>query len=364
MLIRLAVPNEIPGFGKATLRVRLNPEFDLMGARGLTSESYYVLSRVDGRASLHDLILMTGFPVDRAIQILTELRSLGALLLPGETPEQMRAAVAVPEPASGSHDLSGSGAVALILDETTLSDTERAALEADVALAPADRRRVLAMLRRLRTRDYYAVLGVEPGADRKAVKRAYFKLSKEFHPDRYYGKPVGPFGDWLARVFQACSVAYETLTDPQRRAEYEAVRAGKVPAGGKRKPQTREEHAAQLFDQACALEVRGDVSDALRLFAAVVRQDPQYKYLRRAARCALGAKDLPIATEYAKKAVELAKNDPSAHRLLADVHRAAGALDSAEDVLQRALSLKSENDVLVAELQEDLAAVRKLRGSR
>jgi len=364
VLIRLAVPNEIPGVGKATLRVRLNPEFDLMGARGLTSESYYVLSRVDGRASLHDLILMTGFPIARAIEILTQLRSLGALLLPGETPEQMRAAGAVPDTAPVAPDASSSGTVVLELDETTLSDEERAALEADVALAPADRRRVLVMLRRLRTGDYYAVLGVEPGTDRRTVKRAYFKLSKEFHPDRYYGKPVGPFGDWLARVFHACSVAYETLTDPQRRTEYEAARAGKAPAGSKRQPQTREEHAAQLFEQACALEVRGDVSDALRLLAAVVRQDPQHKYLRRAARCALHAGDLGAATEYAKKAVELAKNDPSAHRLLADVHRAAGALDSAEDVLQRALSLKSENDVLLAELQEDLSAVRKLRGSR
>ncbi len=356
------MPNEIPGFGEATLRVRVNPEFDVMAGRGLTSESYYVLSRVDGRASLHDLILMSGFPVDRAIEILTHLRSLGALLLPDETPAQVRASLAPPEPEANG--VSGSDVVPLELDETMMSDEERQALESDVALAPADRRRVLAMLRRLRAGNYYDVLGVNPGADRREIKRAYFKLSKEFHPDRYYGKPVGRFGEWLARVFQACSVAYETLADPARRAEYEAARAGNAPVRGKKHAQTREEHAAELFEQACALEVRGEVEDALRLMAAVVRQDPQHKYLRRAARCALNAGELGFATEYANKAVELAGSDPSSHRLLADVHRAAGALDQAEDVLQRALALKSENDVLGGELQEDLAAVRKLRGSR
>ena len=32
-------------------------------------------------------------------------------------------------------------------------------------------------------KDYYKVLGLEPGADDKAVKTAYRKLARKYHPD-------------------------------------------------------------------------------------------------------------------------------------------------------------------------------------
>jgi Flp pilus assembly protein TadD len=84
------------------------------------------------------------------------------------------------------------------------------------------------------------------------------------------------------------------------------------------------------------------------------------RYLRRAASCALAAKQPKTAVEYAKKAHSLAPNDPSSARLLAASFRAAGKLSDAEEVLVMAMALKSENDVLTAELRNDLAEVRRL----
>jgi tetratricopeptide (TPR) repeat protein len=350
------VPKEIPGIGESSLAVRLNPEFDPMGASGLTNESYFVLSRVDGRASLKDLILMTGFPVDKAVSILAQLRDLGALMLPGEDPEQLR---------KKREEAAASRTETLELDLAILADDERSALDEEVALSDQERRRVLAMRQRIRNGvDFFAVLGVSQAADKRTVKRAYFKLSKEFHPDRFYGKETGPFGDWLTEIFDTLSKAYDTLSDRDARAKYEASLRGEAPAKPSSQGQTREEHAATLFEQACSHEVRGEPQEALRLFAAVVRLDPRAKYVRRAARCALSARELEAAEQYARKDVELEPEEPSPRRLLADVLRAADKLEEAEETLIAALDIKSENDVLTAELQEDLARIRKLIESR
>jgi tetratricopeptide (TPR) repeat protein len=169
------------------------------------------------------------------------------------------------------------------------------------------------------------------------------------------------FGPWLATIFEMSTQAYDTLSSPTASAEYDGA-----PAQGSGPPraQTKDEHAASLFEQACTHEVRGDLAEALRLFGAVCRLDPRIRYLRRAAQCALAARELGAAREYANKAMQLEPSDPSIVRLYAAILRAGDQLEEAEKEILRALGMKSQNDVLGAELQQDLAAVRKLRGVR
>ena len=38
-------------------------------------------------------------------------------------------------------------------------------------------------------RDYYETLGVNKSADKEAIKRAYRKLAKKYHPDTNAGNP-------------------------------------------------------------------------------------------------------------------------------------------------------------------------------
>ncbi len=66
---------------------------------------------------------------------------------------------------------------------------------------------------------YHALLGVEQGADPKQVKRAYFKLSKEFHPDRYFRREIGGYSARLSTIFKRVLEAYEILSDPKLCAE-------------------------------------------------------------------------------------------------------------------------------------------------
>src|SRR5258705_9000646 len=72
-------------------KLRVSPGFDpLKSAVG--PDEYFVLSRIDGSLTLRDVLLSTGLPVERGIAIVLKLRSIGALLLPGETTAPVPAA--------------------------------------------------------------------------------------------------------------------------------------------------------------------------------------------------------------------------------------------------------------------------------
>ncbi len=64
--------------------------------------------------------------------------------------------------------------------------------------------------------DYYSTLGVSPTATPEEIKKAYRKLANQHHPDKG--------GD--QNKFKDISVAYDTLSNPQKKAEYDQMRAG------------------------------------------------------------------------------------------------------------------------------------------
>lgn len=66
-------------------------------------------------------------------------------------------------------------------------------------------------------KDYYSILGVDPEADVKAVKTAYRRLARKYHPD------VSSESDAESR-FKEIAEAYEVLSDEKKRAEYDQLR--------------------------------------------------------------------------------------------------------------------------------------------
>jgi molecular chaperone DnaJ len=67
-------------------------------------------------------------------------------------------------------------------------------------------------------KDYYAALGVAKDADAAAVKKAYRQLARELHPDK------NPGNTQAEARFKDVSEAYDVLSDPKRRAEYDEAR--------------------------------------------------------------------------------------------------------------------------------------------
>lgn len=75
-------------------------------------------------------------------------------------------------------------------------------------------------------KDYYQILGLQKGASRDEVKKAFRKLSAQFHPDKKTGDEA---------KYKEITEAYATLGDEKKKAEYDTYGhsfAGGQPGGG------------------------------------------------------------------------------------------------------------------------------------
>src|SRR5262249_54672886 len=81
-------------------------------------------------------------------------------------------------------------------------------------------------------RDFYEVLGVKKSTSQDEIKKAYRELARKWHPDR------NPDDKQAEERFKEIQQAYDTLSDAEKRKEYDAgarfagFGAGGFPGGG------------------------------------------------------------------------------------------------------------------------------------
>lgn len=68
-------------------------------------------------------------------------------------------------------------------------------------------------------KDYYEILGVSPDADEKAIKQAYRKLARQYHPD------LNPGDKEAEEKFKSINEAYQALSTSEQRKKYDELRA-------------------------------------------------------------------------------------------------------------------------------------------
>jgi molecular chaperone DnaJ len=108
--------------------------------------------------------------------------------------------------------------------------------------------------------DFYVILGLTSGASPAEIKRAYRRLSRLYHPG------VNPGDHQAEAVFQRVTEAYETLSDPARRQEYDSA-GGPASSHGQRTTSGAFEFAGFDFSFAA----RGtDAATFSELFAEVL----------------------------------------------------------------------------------------------
>ena len=74
-----------------------------------------------------------------------------------------------------------------------------------------------AAMRRL---DFFEILGVKTNATREDVKRAYFGLAKEYHPDKHFDSKSAEVKELAQQIYDLISAAHDTLADATERERY------------------------------------------------------------------------------------------------------------------------------------------------
>ncbi len=210
-----------------------------MGSAQLTPMEGFLLSRIDGRTSCALLRQMAGIPAEEVDTLIERWMAEGVICLV--------------KGASDSASPEGGGPVEVLLPgPDDLSPELLQDLDPSVDLPEDVQRNILAFTMRFGNCPY-RVLGVPKDVDEAGIKKAYFALSREFHPDCFFGKSLGEFEGYIDEIFRHISEAYRYLSNKSNRGgktvlsnkNYADVPRAKIPMPEGNKAVTPEEKERQ-----------------------------------------------------------------------------------------------------------------------
>lgn len=140
------------------------------------------------------------------------------------------------------------------------------------------RARIEAKFKEIEGKNHWEVLGVKRPVDPNTLKKAFYALSRDFHPDAFSGMNLGAAGRKLEHVFSAIQDAYATLSDDAKRGEYEAKT--NLEAGGGSSDIAALFAADSDFQKAKHLYERSDLTGCLKVIDRVIQVMPNNEEAR------------------------------------------------------------------------------------
>jgi curved DNA-binding protein CbpA len=238
--------------------------------------------------------------------------------------------------------------------------------------------------------DYYSILGVDRQAPDREIKRAYYNLARDLHPDKAKSPEEARTN---AELLATISKAYNTLKDPAKRAEYDAATAGNKgsassgssataakpapppgkpsaapPTGAgvgattasKQQAPTQQNNvggadlqaqrvlvAQRAFVKGMEFWKNADYKSALPFFQTAVDNDPDSEphYHMKLAICLMKSKkSFMKAAEAAEKACQMDNYNMEFKLALGEIYEAAGVMSKARSAYEDILKWEPEND--------------------
>ncbi len=160
----------------------------------------------------------------------------------------------------------------------------------------------------LGAKDHYQVLDVPETASNQEIRKAYFRLSKLYHPDRHYDPALADLKGALEALFARLTEAYNTLSNPELRKAYDTSRAMKTARMDLEEEKIdRTATAANQFNRGLKAFKEGNFWGASEAFMWAARLDPansRYYYYQGLAFSQMPRKGHDAEKSF-KKAIEL-----------------------------------------------------------
>ncbi|MEO9233121.1 MAG: DnaJ domain-containing protein [Polyangiaceae bacterium] len=190
----------------------------------LTPVDGFVLSRVDGTSSEHEIAMATGLAEVDVHDSINKLAKLGVVSVPVDPSDEKKIEAPNPLPLESIPN------IALSTGKIKISTIVDPAADEVVELEAANRQLVTELFAKLEKATHYDLLGVPPESDKKAIKRAYFELAAHVHPDRFFRKSLGSYKPKMEAIFARITLAHDVLTSKDRRPEYDAYLGARAKA--------------------------------------------------------------------------------------------------------------------------------------
>ena len=334
-----------------------------------SAEEYFVLSRVDGSMTVDQLGKTCGLGPQKTRKCLDNLRNYGLIRLPGqETKTGTSATESTPSSSSsGDADATSDKESDTEKPDLTTSIRERfpadfsdfefdsELLEQEVELEAPFKREVLFVHAQLEEVDHYQLLDVDRDAQRRSLRSAYFKMSKRYHPDRFYKKILGGYEAKIEAIFQRVTKAYQTLTNDRKRQEYDnsldagqthddTTRTNATPASRRSEPreamkgdQKRDMAYKVLLRRSDEAIEEGRIAEAVDGYRKALSLQRNADLALRVARQLLEREvHLDDATSFARAAQKI-DSSPEALKLIGEIYEHKGAKDDALYHYEKAL---------------------------
>lgn len=202
--------------------------------------------------------------------------------------------------------------------------------------------------------NYYEMMQIPVNATTADVKTAYFKVAKNFHPDRFHHDTDTIQQQRVQHAFSEVARAYETLKNPETRQNYD-YKLGKsepiqAPAqsaaqeSAQQNPQTGEQ-SRDNFEQGFSLLMNKDYAQALPFMARAVHLNPGNARYHAYYGKVLSMEDKQRYKGEAElqMAIKIEPNNPAYRIMAAEFYTQFGLLKRAEGELRRLLAIVPDN---------------------
>ena len=323
--------NELPSLS-SVLQITTDPLI-LFQDINLEEKERKMVTLIDGSRTIRDIFAWSELDAFSTLKILYFLISIGVAEEVGKTKEP-----AEQQPAA----------------QATAVKAEEIFKKADEE-TQQNKQNILAAFEAAKTQDHYEILGIRRDANPNEIKRAYFKLAKDYHPDRHFASGLEELREALDTLFHQITQAYDTLIAEDKRSEYDFKIASQK-AGARQETETagittNPEGRARLGLQAFK---KGDLKTAAFYFELAIRAAPSKgSYHALLAQTLFQTKGrMRDAEIHYKRAIELDPSQVDHHIGLGLLYKKGGLFERALRQFEEALVWDPDNRRVKEEIKD------------